>query len=160
MKTYFDLDGVLRDLSGNFLEQSPEVWHWHKDGKDIWDFVNADIEVLANSKPTIYYPLVANLPHINILTCQPNNWRPPTTEWICRHFTNNVSVTFVEKPEEKLAILEKENAFIFEDYPQFTDYSRVYLIDHPYNRAVTGYVKRIKTVQDMAYALGLKGGCL
>ena len=160
MKTYFDLDGVLRDLSGNFLEQSPEVWHWFKDGKDIFDYVNANLTVLATSKPTKFYHLIADLPRVDIITSQSKNWRPYTTEWICNHFKNNVSVTFVEKPEEKLEILERENAFIFEDYPQFKDYSRVYLIDYPYNGEVTGCIGRIKTVNDMAYALGLKGGCL
>jgi hypothetical protein len=158
MTKMFDLDGVLRDLSGNFLEQSPEVWHWFKEGKDIYDYINADLTVLATSKPTKFYHLVADLPQVNIITSQPKNWRPYTTEWICNHFENNVSVKFVDSPEEKLEILERENACIFEDYPNFKDYSRVYLIDYPYNRAVVGCIKRITTVDEMAYLLGLQKG--
>jgi FMN phosphatase YigB (HAD superfamily) len=158
-KTWFDLDGVLRNLSGNFLSQSPEVWHWYKRGKDIYHFVNDDLECLAKSKPTKFCPLVATLPHINILTCQPKDWRQYTLEWIQNNIGDNVTVTFVEQAKEKLDILAAENGVIFEDYPMFEDYSRVYLVDYPYNRGVTGYIEKIKTVNDMRLVL-TEGGLL
>ena len=38
---------------------------------------------------------------------------------------------------------------LVEDYPFFNDYSKIILIDYPYNRNVTGEVARVKNPDEL-----------
>lgn len=44
---------------------------------------------------------------------------------------------------------EKEGDLLVEDYPFFNDYSKIILIDYPYNRNVTGEVARVKNPDEL-----------
>lgn len=130
---YFDLDGVIRSLSPTALGYPAPHW-WHKkDGKTIVDLINEDLRILTESPPTEYYPIIKELPEINIITHQPEHWKERTTEWISHHFPGKeINIAYVNSPEEKMEYLY-DGDYLVEDYPFFKDYSRIILIDRAYN---------------------------
>ena len=150
----FDLDGVLRDLCGAITKEPVTEWNPLINGVSFMDAVNSDLNVLATAPPTIYHQFVSRLSHVHLLTSQPKRWRFFTQQWISKNFLpcNNVSVTYVDHPREKLALLSDSDILV-EDYPYFTDYSKILLIDHPYNRHVKNPIERITTPGQLARAL-------
>lgn len=145
---YFDLDGVIRNLCG-IDRGNWQRWDDRIDGKTVVDYVNSDLSLLYQAPTTEYYPVICELQRINIITCQPESWRPYTMAWISIHNERgNISVQFVSHADEKLALLN-EGDLLVEDYPLFEDYSKIVLIDYPYNQNVKGEVARIKTPDEL-----------
>lgn len=146
---HFDLDGVIRDLCKSTLGKQPTSWFQKIDGKDICQIIEENLDVLVNSKPTEYYESIVKLKKISIITAQPIHWREKTKNWILDHFKyNDIYLTFVEDGKKKLELLG-ENDIIVEDFPLFDDYSKVCLIDRPYNREVKGEVLRIYKPEEL-----------
>lgn len=149
----FDLDGVIRDLHQSvmgFPAERQDNWHCRKmQGVDYCSIVNNDLSLLYEAPPTKYYPVIKKLHRVNILTCQPESWRPLTAAWIYQHFNfDQVSCVFVDKTEEKFDHIGSGDILV-EDYPLFKDYSRIALIEYPYNKHVTGEFARIRTVEEL-----------
>jgi hypothetical protein len=162
MKLFLDLDGVIRwlthDLRGGI---SPQTWTEPlPDGRCMLQAINDDLNYLITAPATPYYEVIKTLQEINIITHPQPGWEENTTKWIYNHFPNHkVSITFVNAPEEKLLLLKPDDLLI-EDYPFFTDYSQIVLIDWPYNRNVDSAVVRItepEQLGDLFRELKLKG---
>jgi len=149
----FDLDGVLRSLTDGISAHvgckfDPQSWDdpvcsGRRRISSICEYVNRHPEILVTSPPPAYYPELAG-ERITVLTCQPIGWIPYTLEWI-RKWLPGCPVKFVQHPEEKLDYCRTNNCLIVEDYPNFTDNSRVVMVDRPYNRMVTGCKARVRT---------------
>ena len=147
----WDLDGVIRNLSGTIYGQDPDIWDYEVDGKDIFKIVAGNMSILETAKPTLYYPLAMSYSPLIIISSQPENWRPYTIRWLKKYFpAHKVYYQFVDSFKEKEKILRKnDNIFLIDDYPYFEDYSKIVLIDHKYNRNVKNPFKRITTPEQL-----------
>ena len=154
---YFDLDGVIRDIHRSafgFGAENQHLWDYRNgNGEDIYDIINKDLSILLKSCPTPLYQVIQKINKINIITCQPKHWRANTISWEDRYFPkSDVRLIFVNHPEEKQNFLGKKDVLI-EDYPLFKDYSRIALVEYPYNKNVAGEMFRIKSAQDLCAVL-------
>jgi len=132
---FFDLDGVIRDLCG-VSENPPDDWALRIVGLPFSQYIDENLSVLTEARPTKYYEAIAaHSRELTIISHQREHWRALTSEWLARHFKEN-EVTVIYTPRGGDCKMEflKEGDFIVEDYPFFSDYSRVILIDYPYNR--------------------------
>jgi len=154
-KIYWDLDGVLRDLYKVTFANRPTHWGYTENGLDIFDVIKKDYTLLEKAPPTPFYKIAIKQPFLNILTHQPNNWIPYTENWINKHFSSiYCKIIYVGTRNQKIDIINKENAYLIEDCPLFDDYSRIILIDSPHNKNIK--VKyRIKTPKQLEELLNL-----
>lgn len=153
MRLVFDLDGVFRELNLYLKEKYsvpyPTDWFDKFKGRDIFEWARVDdYHILIEAPPTKYLDVVKRyIKEPEIWTCQPEDWKPYTNEWIDFHI-GKCKVIYMTS-EEKRERLDKENGCILvEDYPLFTNYDRIILIDRPYNRCVRFGVRRISTAQE------------
>jgi hypothetical protein len=135
---YWDLHGVLADLSRAVWGFEPPSW-WHKqDGENLIDRVEADLSLLEKCEPTQYFALVQSLPFIFILSSQPVHWRERSNNWIRKHFNpNRVYIRYVNNPQEKLSLL-KENDRL--DFPA-EEYKKIILINREYNKEAPAKIR-------------------
>ena len=140
MTLYFDLDGVLRDLGPMVIGHDPISWNEKVNNKDFFQLVEEDKTVLYKAPPTQYLSVILALcDEINILSSQlSGNWCEFTDIWIDNHVRRykSVNVEYVSKPAEKIAFLKNDDILI-EDFPFFADYSKIVVVDHPYNRILS-----------------------
>jgi hypothetical protein len=151
VKIFWDLDGVLRDLCTPIFGHEPSVWHHiNEQGKDAVDIIEADLCILATAPPTEYFDyVVQNHAPIHLVTHQKEHWRPFTIEWFKQFLDIPFIVNYV-RPEHKLDFVGEGN-YIVEDYPMFSDYSKVILVDRMYNRHIKSpiRVRNIKELEDI-----------
>lgn len=154
-KIVFDLDGVLRDLNFHlckvFNSSYPTKWNWkYEKNKGICETIESNLKVLLNSPPTEYLKVVKKyFNNIEIWSYQSGKWKEYTLKWIKKYIgKNNYKIHFLS-PEEKRKRLDKnKNYILIEDYPLFSNYNRIILIDRPYNQNVKK-VERIKTINQL-----------
>lgn len=149
---YFDLDGVIRSLSTGAIGREPIIWYEKVNGKDIFEIVDADKEILVNSPTTEYYPIINKLLTVNIISCQPKDWWDYTYRWLDIYLPQKYKAVFVDRPKEKFNYIKDGDALV-EDHPNLPDYSQIILIDKPYNQDVKNPIVRIKTVKELEEAL-------
>jgi len=150
---FFDLDGVLRDLSGA-VGYNPQSWEdLAPNGIGICDYLNSHKEVFVNALPTEYLAVANLFEYPRIITHQEIDWIPYTKLWVKRYLPK-AKVTYVNHPFEKLDILG-DNGILIEDYPYFPDNSKVIIIDKPYNRIASGCLARVHNVNELKEILGL-----
>ncbi|HPO91345.1 MAG TPA: hypothetical protein PLJ44_09580 [Victivallales bacterium] len=150
MKSIFwDLDGVLRDLSGSVFKNKPNSWNYKENNENIFDKVRKDYSILINAKPTPYLKIALSFPFIKILTCQPDDWKPFTEKWVEKHLSRIAyEIIYTLNQEQKLTIIKSFDAYLIDDCPQFSDYSRIVLIDAPYNRHIKCKI-RVKSPNEL-----------
>ncbi len=148
---YFDLDGVIRNLTST-VTPSIEFNFWSKpiNGKSFTEYFDENLHFLLEAPPTEYYSVISNYSrNLTIITSQPENWQEYTSLWI-KAYLPNATIIF---DSEKLHLLS-ENDLIVEDYPLYEDYSQVILIDKPYNQDVKNPLIRIKNPKQLQEFLG------
>lgn len=158
MKPLFvDVDGVIRDLDYAVLGNHDGAWAKEVDGMSFIDYVTKHRDRLLTDTPETkycsalqYWARLAGPNAFKFLTSQPKEWRPYTLAWLKERFPD-IEIIFVSKPAEKLAFIEEADGVLIEDYPFFKDYSRIILIDRPYNRKVD--CRRIKDVPEFLHTL-------
>jgi len=165
MKIYWDIDGVLRDLSGTLpkkvqgqLDYSENVSKesWHNGGKLLKKYLTPRSILKAKSLPYIKAAKYFAFDHpLRILSCQNKKWIEPTVKWLYNHldFANGIDINFVKANEDKISLIEKEKGFLIDDYPFFKDYSRVIVVDYAYNRKVVGEFARVKSIGQLKRVL-------
>lgn len=153
MKIWFDLDGVLRNLVREVFGHN-EVTHWNYkncNGKTLVEAVNESPWICYNAEPFPYINAVNNvMDRVDILTHQPEKWRPYTEDWLNDHIKISYTVTYVNNPQNKLLVLGSDDILV-EDFPLYPDYSNIILIDHPYNRCCNAPIR--VTTPDELYNL-------
>ena len=152
LNVFWDIDGVLRDLCGIVWGSEPEEWTNEFKGINIYDFVKLkDYRPLVEAESFEFIQVARSMPEVFILSCQPVEWRKYTEEWLKRNFSDNrLFLCFVEEIEEKINFLNKaKDFFLIDDYPFFSDYSKVILIDKLYNRIVENPFKRVYNIDDL-----------
>lgn len=151
MKIWFDLDGVLRNLVREVFGHN-EVTHWNYkncNGKTLVEAVNESPWICYNAEPLPYLGIVNNvMDHIDILTCQRESWKPYTEDWLSDHLKVPYTVQYINNPQNKLLVLGPDDVLV-EDYPLYSNYNNICLIDQPYNRDVSAPL-RITTPEQLA----------
>ena len=156
---YFDLDGVIRDISVVLFGGDPKEWGSKvKSGENVFDFINNNLNVLVEAPVTDFYRF-RDYKIECILSCQPVRWRFYTNQWIDKFCPGVDVVRYVRKPEDKLSIL-KNGDFLVEDYPFFSDYSKIILVRRPYNMCVVNPFAEVFTWRDLNSLVGNKGKVL
>lgn len=135
MPVYWDLDGVLRELGTYVLGYEPLSWDAkNKDGKTVIQIVNKCPEICMRCPESKYLPIVNEyLDKITIMTNQMTSWIPYTNQWLNNHIQIQYEVIYTKSPMDKLARL-KEGDVLVEDFPGFSNYNNIALIDRAYNR--------------------------
>jgi len=136
---YFDLDGVMRNLGKHVLGRTPQTWDdTMADGTSLMDHINTNLHVLEDAPPTALLPIILRVPRLCILTVQSDAWKPYTQRWLHKHVGREGlhHVMWFDSPEDKLKFVmtHEEKVWLVEDYPFFTDYSRIALVVWPYNK--------------------------
>ena len=80
----------------------------------------------------------AKLPEI--WTCQPEDWRPYTEEWINYHI-GKCKVIYMSSEEKRRKLDKETDVILVEDYPFFSHYDRIALVDRPYNQQVEPFYR-------------------
>ena len=149
MRIVMDLDGVIRDLN-EYLQTKhgipyPTEWNWKHKGKDVYHWIEEDMDVLLNAPPTVYYPTILKMwsrKDREVWTSQPKAWRPNTTQWIKQYLGTNCKIRFFNSSEEKeKGLTEDKNVILIEDCPKFKNYDRIILIDTSYNKNTEAEVR-------------------
>jgi len=155
---YFDLDGVIRHLTHGLFEGKIQKWSQPlPNGGDLMEYLHANPEILLTAPPTELFHAIKLVKKIDIITSQPVSWRVNTAKWIHAHFPKelyDVKYTFVDNADDKLKFLENDEDLLIEDYPLFKDYSKIILIDAPYNQDVKNPRVRVKTPLALYKILG------
>ena len=142
-KIVFDLDGVLRDII-SYLEKRYNIptikeWYWEHEKKDIYELIEQDnYRALTEAKSTNYLKsIIENFDHLEIWTNQPNEWMPYTNKWIDEHIRGYVDCEIkILSSEVKEKLLDYNNTYLVEDYPNFKNYRNIILVDRTYNRNI------------------------
>ena len=142
MKIFIDIDNVIRDIDTAVFGRRQRHWRIEVAGLTFMEYVERNIDKILPNAPECEYcvPLRGWLDlfgsgDLCFLSSQPDLWLPYTEQWLAERFPN-VPKMFVKQAEDKLPIIEKENAILIDDYPSFSSYERIVLIDRPYNKQV------------------------
>lgn len=154
MKLVFDLDGVLRDLDA-YLHNRLDIpaitdWFWKHKGKDIFEWIEEDgFNALVYAPTTKYYLTIKKyIKNIELWTSQPEKWRPYTEAWIRNNFNDKYLLNYLTTEEKQMRLNEDKGTYLVEDCPNFTDYTRIILVDTLYNKHVEA-PNRVYSVKDL-----------
>ena len=143
MRLVFDLDGVLRDLysyiSKKYKILYPTVWDFDIKGKNIFETIRSDLDILIKAKPTKYLKIIKKLykiKDIEIWTAQPPDWQYFTSIWIDHYIGKDCKVLFLTGEQKRVELNKRKDTYLLEDSPNFKSYSNILLIDRPYNHHI------------------------
>jgi len=142
VRVVWDLDGVVRDLNGYIVQiyggKYPDKWDYvYATGKNIYDTINENLDILTNSPPTAYCTVLKkHYSNPEIWTSQPKKWQEATMSWICKHIGEGCTVKFYKTADKERELEQNEDLVLVEDSPNFKNYDRIILIDRPYNQKV------------------------
>lgn len=134
-RIFWDLDGVLRKLSWAFHDEWPDSWNQQINGKGLIESIDDNLGCLLECPECEYIEVAKECVPLHIVSLQPDNWRKNTSKWLDIHLPE-AKVKYVTKPDHKLLYLECGTRILIEDSPNFDDYSKIILIDRPYNAHV------------------------
>jgi hypothetical protein len=149
---FFDLDGVLRDLC-KAASINPTEWDCTIDGRSFIDYFSDNLHLLAEAPTTEYYnPLRMYFGEdLFIMTSQEDRWKKPTVSWLRKHLPKS-PIAFIH---DKLRFL-RESDWLVEDNPNLVDYSKIILVDRPYNQGVDAPC-RVKNPDELIAAIQERG---
>ena len=159
MNIIFDLDGILRNLIGSFCKDLnlpiPTEWEFKKGSKTIYEWVEEKgYKPLMDSSPTEYYRVIRNnIENIEIWTDQLPEWRLYTEAWI-KTYIGKSKIRYLSTSEKESRLYSLKDTYLVEDCPNFKDYSKIVLIDRPYNQNVKA-PNRVKTPLELEECLGV-----
>ncbi len=134
---FWDIDGPVRRLDkAVFKGETPDTWDQKtKNGRTLFQEVNATPELCLLSEPSEYLPLLNSMKRVTFLSNQPLKWQHYTLQWLNIYVRIPYKVVFTKDWRDKMGYL-KMNDFLIEDFPCFSSYDQIVLIDRPYNRHV------------------------
>uniref|UniRef100_A0A6M3XKE3 5' nucleotidase n=1 Tax=viral metagenome TaxID=1070528 RepID=A0A6M3XKE3_9ZZZZ len=154
---FWDLDGVLRNLTYKFLG-SPftqgEVDGWERTndkGQDVVSFVDNNLEVLTDAPECEYMEVARLFSPIHVVSAQPDSWRRHTSAWLDAHIPD-ARVKYLTDTHHKLYYLDAGFRVLVEDCPLYASYRDIILIDRPYNQDIT-VPRRVKTPEELLIEL-------
>jgi hypothetical protein len=135
---YWDIDGVLRELDQLTLGKTLPYWDYKQNGKSFVQLVDENIEICELASPYQDYLDILNscFTKVNILTHQPNNWKPYTEKWLNHYIKIPYNLYYVNNIKEKEKFLRWPNDYLIDDYPLFSNYENILLINREWNKNV------------------------
>lgn len=153
-KVVFDLDGVIRNLGIVFEKlniPTPTNWFWKYKNKDIYDWVKQDYSLLLYAKKTKFFKVIEKYcknKSMEIWSHQPKDWRNYASQWIKTNIKRKVIVRWFTTEQKQKELQKRNNTWLVEDSPNFSNYDRIILIDEPYNKKVKAKI-RVKTPKQL-----------
>lgn len=140
----WDLDGVLRDLTGYLGVTSTEYNNTPKiEGLSFEDYLVKYPEVYVSAPPTQYLSVALKYLPIFILTRYMFLEQILANQlWCYKYFKSDFDIKYAKTPENKLNWLNKDDSnYLIEDYPfnighDVPYFNRIILIDAPYNQNI------------------------
>ncbi len=155
----FDLDGVIRNLTYPVFGYEPPEWDYRIQEGGLVEIVDRNPNILLTAPVTEYFAVIKAYIRqreeqtgkmTRILTLQKPTWMINTLAWMEYYFQSEpLNIIFVKTMEEKFKHLGDD--ILVDDYPGFTDYSKVLIVDRQYNRGVEG--DRVSTPLELAEKL-------
>lgn len=152
---YWDVDGVLRNLTGLVWGEDPEHWDTlSPSNEDIFDILKKHPEYYLDAKAfknvQVAKDYEAHHGSITFLTHQKSEKAQKYTSlWLASHF-KNFNINFVDSMLDKESYLE--HGFLIDDCPLFKDYSKIILVHHRYNKHIQAPM-RVFTWRDLETCL-------
>ena len=139
-KIVFDLDGVIRNLMYPFEQQygfKTKKYNFRHNGRNFWDMAREHPEFFIEAPVTKYYNTINKyVKRPTIWTFQHKEYRDLTEHWVASYF-DDYNIRFFRCGGDKYKRLrEKTDHVLIEDAPNFPDYTRVILIDQPWNKGI------------------------
>jgi FMN phosphatase YigB (HAD superfamily) len=149
---FWDLDGVLRDIHGNFNGGSIHSWDVRdSSGNGIVEYIDNNLSLLETAPTFKYIDIAMQFHPIHIVSAQPDHWRKYTSKWL-DNYLPDAKVKYLLNTEDKLKYLESGRRILIEDYPYYSDYTHIILIDRPYNQNVVTQ-KRVHNNEELLTAI-------
>lgn len=143
MTLFWDVDSVLRDLSTAVLGFELPSWDYRHKGKHFCTLVEENLNVLEVARPLVFVNVLNEQRNAIILTHQPENWRPYTEKWLSHWIKVPHKIIFTSSVKEKEIYLKEKEDYLIDDYPLFSNYSQILLIDRPHNMHLQNIPNRI-----------------
>jgi hypothetical protein len=156
MNIKFDLDGVCREIHKPLeILYSFKIKHWSfiYKGKDFWDMINEHSEIWLNALPTEYYDIIKKQENLEFWSVQKTEYKADTIKWLDKYFPK-YKIRFFKNFEQKEKAVYKNNIILIDDFPNFSNYKNIILIDRTYNKNTKANV-RIKTPEKLQKYLSL-----
>lgn len=154
MKIMWDVDGVVRDLITPMeMKYNFKARHWNftHNGKDFWDMAEEIPDLFLNAPSTPYYEIIKQIKSPTFWTIQRPEYKDQTLKWLDNHF-DNYKIRFFKDFKHKENAVYKKDIILVDDFPNFSNYSNILLIDTEYNKQ-TKAKKRIKTPEQLQKVL-------
>jgi hypothetical protein len=159
IKTFFDLDGVIRDLEKSVFGYRVPTWDTPVEGMEFFEYIEyKGLQLVDRAIPTKFYKTIhsfykKNPQHtLTILTHQPAPWKKYTERWILAHFHDTkYQIQYTEKMMGKLHLLD--GAVLIDDYPGFAGNPNVIMVNKTYNQYDSAPHLRISKAFQMAHVL-------
>lgn len=149
----WDLDGVARDLSGEVSRRYGEGKQFSSfndkiKGKTVVEWINEDLSILEASPTTEYYEVIKKyFPNPIFWSHQYEDWMLYTEKWLKKHF-KDYTIELMDNKTKFEELSKLEDTYLVEDFPFYTSYKNMVLIDRLYNRDVKAPI-RIKTPEEL-----------
>ena len=130
---FWDLDGVLRDLSFRWCGSIPTWTHVDSHGNGICEYIDKNLDDLVNAPPCEYLDLALLCEPLHVVSAQSDLWRPYTSAWTDK-YVPEARVKYINNMEDKMKYLESGRRILIDDYPFYPDYTHIILIDRSYNQ--------------------------
>lgn len=155
---FWDLDGVLRDLSFRFTNQEIATWTYvNSHGDGICEHIDKNLNDLLKAPPCEYLDLALMCEPLHIVSAQSDLWRPYTSAWTDIHVPE-ARVKYINNMEDKMKYLESGRRILVDDYPFYPDYTHIILINRPWNKETVA-PRRANTPEElMVYLEGFLNG--
>jgi hypothetical protein len=113
----------------------PPYWNYRYNGKGFCDIINDNLEILEIAKPYVYLNILNEQKEATFLTHQPKKWKSHTEKWLTQWVKIPYKIIYVNDIKEKLNYLNNGD-YLIDDYPLFSCYDQVFLIDRLWNQEV------------------------
>jgi hypothetical protein len=151
MTLYFDIDEVVRSISSVFYPECPTDWMQKTPtGKTVEEAVGEDLTICETAPRTQYLTIInVLLDEVHFVSAQPKSWRPYTDNWLRKNVIPKHYVVYVDHAEEKFKYVRYTDDYLVDDYPNFKDYSKVFIVDRLYNKHVNSAISRISNEEHL-----------
>lgn len=151
MKIVFDLDGVIRDMDKKIFQlYGFHIIHWFWEYKklDVYGLAKKNYSIVRDAPPTKYYSIIKKYyPCPEIWTYQLSDWQKYTLVWLSRHFIK-YKIRFLTPYQKYLELRRLRRIWLVDDFPGYSHYNKIILIDRPYNRCINAPM-RVKTIRQL-----------
>lgn len=144
---FWDIDGTIRRLDKPTIGEELPYWNYKKNGVGFCTLVDNNLTILEKAQPYSYLNVLNKQKNAVVITHQPEKWKPYTERWLSKWVKIPYEIIYVDCIEDKLEYLEN-NDYLIDDYPLFSSYDNILLVDRLWNQEVKA-INRIFGTKDL-----------